>query len=215
MEIDRQKLSEIAGNRGSATEGFLGVLFAVIALGVMLWVGLRLMTPYPSNSTPEQALDAAKNKASISAAKEKPVALDNAANLPIDIAGNEEDPVCGMNPYRSAMRVEAEFSDGTKLAFDSVACYLQYVDEQAAEGVEPSRERVVSYDTWQSEAPKLLDFADAIWIIELDGNVPGAMPPGLAAFGSEEDAEGFMGDLGGRLATLDEMRGYVRDYLED
>jgi nitrous oxide reductase accessory protein NosL len=41
------------------------------------------------------------------------------------------------------------------------------------------------------------------------------MPPGAAAFRTEEDARKAMGNLGGRVATAAEMKDYVYQYLKD
>jgi hypothetical protein len=131
----------------------------------------------------------------------------------IALATNEADPVCGMDPQRSAMRVEAEFADGTLVAFDSLACYYEYVETIADSAA--VAERIVAFDTYRLEHPVLLDFTEAVWLIDLDGSVPGAMPPGAAAFRTAENAEKARGNLGGKPVSAAEMKTYIYDYLQE
>jgi len=206
-----------------STEGFVGILFAVLALLVMFWVGVRLLEPYPTFKTPEQAVQEAKS-ASASIAKrnaESPMPASSASEKPEspreltrDTAGNNKDPICGMNPYQSPTRIEIEYSDGTKMAYVSMACYFQHRDALKKEGKTPIKERVVDFATWQSDNPKLLDFSSAVWLIDLDSLPPGSMPPAVVAFSSEEEAHKFHPDLGGRLASSEEMNRFVQDYLK-
>ena len=204
---------ELADRSSRSTAAFPSVLIALIALSVIAWVGIRLMQPSP---TPPVATGSEKSPAPV---QEPRRTLDDAEPGVPDSAGsvalssNETDPVCGMNPQRSAMRVEAEFSGGDLVAFDSLACYYEYAETLADSA--PVAERIVAFDTYRLEHPVLLNFSDAVWLIDLDGNVPGAMPPGAAAFRTSEDAEKAMGNLGGKLASASEVKAYVYDYLLD
>jgi nitrous oxide reductase accessory protein NosL len=60
----------------------------------------------------------------------------------------------------------------------------------------------------------LLDFAKAVWLIDLKNPAPGAMPPGAAAFSSSEDVKKAMADLGGKVADAAGMKAYIHDYLK-
>jgi len=207
-----------------STEGFVGILFAVLALLVMFWVGARLFEPYPTFQTPEQAVREAKI-ASAGTEKKEPVLQattsslneqsKNASSLTSDTAGNEKDPICGMNPYESPTRIEIEYSDGTKIAYVSMACYFQHRDALKKEGITPIKERIIDFATWQSASPKLLDFTSAVWLMEIESIPPGSMPPGVVAFSSEKEAHKFHPDLGGKIASLEEMKIFVEDYLKE
>ncbi len=241
MAEDKDKTTASSGapgssnNRKLSTEGFLGILFAVIALGVMFWVGVRLMEPYPGGMAPEDAVreahselgqeltdstnsaESALDPLSSEGANQSP--SNPGSPSPVDasastLAGNKKDPICGMDPYRSPTRVEAEFSDGAKVAQVSLSCYFQYLEERAKEGVTPVRERVVTFDTWQSTTPKLVEARSAVWLIDIDGVPQGSMPPGVVAFATPADAKKFMPDLGGRVVDYDAMKEFVLDYLE-
>lgn len=192
------------GKKQKSTASFPSVLIALVALAVIAFVGWKLMQPPPAPPVPPA---------------EKPVATPTPTSptetptVGAELATNTEDPICGMNPQRSAQRVEAEFADGTLLAFDSLACYYEYVEKDTEAA--PVRERVVAYDTYKNAEPVLLEFSDAVWLIGLERPVSGAMPPGAAAFRTEEDARKAMGNLGGRVATAAEMKDYVYQYLKD
>jgi nitrous oxide reductase accessory protein NosL len=192
------------GQKQKSTAAFPSVLIALVALAVIAFVGWKLLQPPPAPPVPA----------------EKPAAATPAPTTPVEtpkagaeLATNTEDPICGMNPQRSAQRVEAKFTDGKLLAFDSLACYYEYVEKDTEAA--PVRERVVAYDTYKNAEPLLLEFSDAVWLIGLERPVSGAMPPGAAAFRTEEDARKAMGNLGGRVATAAEMKDYVYQYLKD
>jgi len=206
---------ELKDKSSRSTAAFPSVLIALIALSVIAWVGIKLMQPSPippvatgsevSPSSVQEPLQRASDDA-IDTKLKAPGSADSIA-----LASNESDPVCGMNPQRSAMRVEAEFADGDLVAFDSLACYYEYAETIARSS--PVTERIVAYDTYRLEHPVLLNFSDAVWLIDLDGSVPGAMPPGAAAFRTLADAEKAMGNLGGKLASASEMQTYIYEFL--
>ncbi len=200
--------------RSRSTAAFPSVLIALIALAVIAWVGMKLMQPSPA--PPVTSANAAPSATSESPAKEPPSAVKADASGggdEVTLASNESDPVCGMNPKRSAMRVEAQFEDGSMVAFDSLACYYEYIETTAQST--PVAERIVAYDTYRLDHPVLLDFSDAVWLIDLDGSVPGAMPPGATAFRTKEDADKAMGNLGGKRATAAEMKTYIYEDLRE
>lgn len=204
--------SEPAGRGSRSTAAFPSVLIALVALGVMAWVGVKLMQPSPTPPVVSKSVESAAPvqellESDLDAAE--PGTVRSADS--IALASNDSDPVCGMNPQRSAMRVEAQFEDGSLVAFDSLACYYEYVETMAQSA--PVAERIVAYDTYRLDHPVLLDFSNAVWLIDLDGSVPGAMPPGAAAFRTKEDADKAMGNLGGKLATAAEMKTYIYEYL--
>jgi len=187
------------------TSAFPSVLIAMLALAVIGWVGYRLLQPPPTPPVPAET-------AQSSAPAPAPTDTGTPA-LPVELATNTEDPVCGMNPERSAQRVEAEFADGTLLAFDSLACYYEYLETQAETA--PVRERIVAYDTYKNDEPALLEFGDAVWLIELERPVPGAMPPGAAAFRTANDAQKARGNLGSDISDAAGMKEYTYNYLKD
>jgi len=150
-----ENYEEPNGKKQRSTASFPSVLIALVALAVIAFVGWKLLQPPPAPPVPPA---------------EKPVATPtpaSSAETPTagaELATNTEDPICGMDPQRSA------FADGTLLAFDSLACYYQYVEKDAKSAA--VRERVVAYDTYKNAAPVLLDFSDAVWLIGLGPSAP-------------------------------------------
>ncbi len=222
MEKENKDERSDSSSKGKvATEGFMGILFAVIALGIMFWVGVRLMEPYPTYKTPEEAVYEAKMELAKAPAdesmsegmKEAGEVGDEKASK--DLAGNKKDPICGMNPYNSPTRLEVLYSDGSRTANVSLACFFQFSDQHAEHGIIPTDIKVVTYDTWQSEKPKLIDAKSAVYLVELEALPQGSMPPGVVAFSSEADAKKFQPDLGGRIVGFEEMEKFVRDFLKE
>ena len=214
LKHDADDRGERADESPRSTAAFPSVLIALIALGLMTWVGVKLLQPSPAPPV------TSKSAASAASAQELHESTLDAAGIEATsgmsdtvLSLSESDPICGMNPQRSAMRVEAKFEDGSLAAFDSLACYFEYVETMTESA--PVAERIVAFDTYRLEHPVLLEFGNAVWLIDLDGNVPGAMPPGAAAFRTVEDAEKAMGNLGGKLASTSEMKAYIHEYLRE
>lgn len=231
MKENQNNLPQVADNRDSqvepsheperkvSTEGFVGILFAVVALGIMFWVGIRLMEPYPGGKSPERAAEEAslalEKITSDSKEPETQAAFRGTkGEMSSELASNEKDPVCGMNPTRSAARVEVEYSDGSKVAHVSLACFLSYERQMEKHGMKVVKARVVTFDSWQSEKPKLVDVQSAVYLVDIESLPEGSMPPGVVAFASVEDAKKFQPNLGGLIATYEEMKKYVEDFLD-
>lgn len=200
--MDHPYEDEDTSPRKKSTSAFPSVLIAICTLAVIGWVGIKLLQPPPTPPVPLAEKPAATAAAPVEAA------LPGAGT-----ATNTEDPICGMNPQRSAQRVEAKFADGTLLAFDSLACYYQYVEKDAKPVL--ARERIVAYNTFKNAEPVLLEFGEAVWLIDLERPVPGAMPPGVAAFRTEDDAKKAMGNLGGVISGAAGMKDYIYKYLRE
>lgn len=208
---------------GTAGKGFVGILFALLALGVIFWVGTRLAVPYPGYETPEQA--ASKAESAVAGIGGKPAnsvnnapggsQQDNGTSTPDGYEAllasftNDSDPICGMFLDKSANLVGAKFENGW-VGFVSLACFFQYANGKNFEEME-----VLNFATWRRnpENREMLPAGNAVYLIEIDGILPGAMPPGVAAFGAVEEAEAGKGDLGGRVTDFDGMKKYVTDWL--
>ena len=218
LAIDHHKAPEAELIPGTAGKGFVGVLFALLALGVVFWVGTRLAVPFPGYITPEEAVSEAISKGAGAASASKQAAHSPEEHLAGDpetyeqmLAGfaSDSDPVCGMTLDKSSNLVAAKF-ESTWVGFDSLACFYQYSAGKTYEAA-----KVLNFSTWRRnpESRDLVELENAVYLIDIDGILPGAMPPGVAAFRTRDEAEAAMGDLGGTLADFGEMKKYVTDWL--
>ncbi|MEP0813649.1 MAG: nitrous oxide reductase accessory protein NosL [bacterium] len=208
---------------GTAGQGFVGVLFALMALGVIAWLFTKLMAPYPGYSNPSEAAakaagndktaEAMANPPPAGTAKtsdmKAPAADDGSYSARLASFPGGGDPICGMAPEKSSSMVAAHFDSGW-VGFVSLACFFQYAEKNKPHAVE-----VLDYSTFRKEPAdrKLVPAEDAVYLIGIDGVPPGSMPPGVAAFSTKDAAESAMGDLGGKIADFEEMKKYVRDWL--
>ncbi len=210
---------------GSGAKGFVGVLFALLALGVVFWVGTRLAAPYPGYETPEKAAADALSSgggierkppggsSEVSGGSKQMDGQTESAGYETLLASftNDSDPICGMFLDKSANLVGAKFENGW-VGFVSLACFFQYANGKNYEEME-----VLNFATWRRnpENREIVPAGSAVYLIEIDGILPGAMAPGVAAFETELEAEAGMGDLGGKVTDFDGMKKYVTAWLTE
>lgn len=208
--------------RGSGGKGFVGILVAFAALGVLFWVYSRLIEPYPGHASPNEAIKKV-NGASETTENSSSAGHDMSKMAPSttmsDASGSvksefetrlasfSEDkcPTCGMPPSKSSVMIAASIEDKW-VGFDSFSCFFDYSKGKAASEIE-----VLDYKTRsKDDAEKtMIKASDAYYLVGLDGSIKGSMPPGVPAFLNESDAKAAIGDLGGRIVRFDEMKTYV------
>jgi copper chaperone NosL len=126
-----------------------------------------------------------------------------------DIQKNKSCKYCGMDREKFAhTRMLIEYNDGTTVATCSVHCTA--VDFALNIDKTPKSIQVAAAD-----AGKLIDAEKAIWVI--GGNKPGVMTKRAKwAFENKDDAEKFIKDNGGIIATFDEaMKAAYEDMYQD
>jgi len=124
-----------------------------------------------------------------------------AAILPTGCASEEEGPstcaICGMNATISKGRFLLHFEDGST----ADACSGHCASQVAVRGGSPLyKVRVYGYDVG-----KLIDGAEAVYVLGAERIPEKSMAPAVFAFSSEEAAAAFIEEHGGRTATLDEV----------
>jgi len=104
---------------------------------------------------------------------------------------------CGMDRAKFAYsRMLVTYDDGTKIGTCSIHCLA--IDLAVNIDKTPISLEVGDYNT-----KNLIDAQKAVWVI--DGSKPGVMSRQATwAFGQKEDAEKFIKESGGTLATFDE-----------
>jgi len=221
---------------GTSGKGFVGILIALVALGVLFWVYSRLIATYPGQKSPEEAAANAGGAAqttesgsspSTDAPSEGKDAMDSPTHdmSKMGSTGDKGGTMSGGSSFQTRL---ASFPvdkcpecgmtpskssamvgaqvDGKWTGFASFGCLLEYSDGKNVGDIE-----VLDYSTRMKDPSerKMLLAKDAYFLIDVEGKVKGSMPPGVAAFASEADAKAAIGDLGGRVARFDEAKAFV------
>ena len=126
------------------------------------------------------------------------LSIAGAAAAQDDVKKHPACKYCGMDREMfSHSRVYIEYDDGTSEGMCSIHCAA--IGLAAATDKTPKTIWVGDYNT-----KKLLDAEKAFWVI--GGSRPGVMTKRAKwAFGKKEDAEKFIQENGGGLATFDEI----------
>jgi copper chaperone NosL len=122
-----------------------------------------------------------------------------------DIQKHKSCPYCGMDREQFAhSRILIIYDDGSEVGLCSLHCAA--VDLSLKLDKTPSSIGVGDYNT-----KKLIDAEKATWVI--GGNKPGVMSKNAKwAFEKREDAQAFVADNGGTIASFDQA---IKDAYED
>jgi len=123
--------------------------------------------------------------------------------------GGKACPYCGMEKEKFGHTwMVVEYDGGKKVGFCSIHCAA--IDLATNMDKTPVKTEVGDYIT-----KKLIDAEKAYWVI--GGNKPGVMTKRAKwAFGTKEEADKFMKENGGKLATFDEtMKAAYEDMYDD
>jgi nitrous oxide reductase accessory protein NosL len=105
--------------------------------------------------------------------------------------------MCGMDTSISKGRFLIDFQDGTTIDACCGRCAASLTRKQSSPIY---KVRAYAYDTGA-----LIDGKEASYVFGADIIPEGSMAPPVFAFSTEEAARAFIGEHGGRLATLDDV----------
>ena len=123
--------------------------------------------------------------------------------------GKDGCPLCGMDKEKFGHTwMTIEYDDGSKTGFCSIHCAA--IELATRIDKTPAKIEVGDYTTKQQ-----IDAEKAFWVI--GGNKPGVMSKRAKwAFGKKADAEAFMKENGGTIASFDEaMKAAYEDMYSD